>query len=139
MSRTFSEGRAVLELAQTNAEYADAARLFGCAIAARPDFARAIFARSIAERQVDTEELGAAFISLPSKDRLPGIVDGQDRNIRALEAAGWTPATKMWSSYAFDTCSTVSTSLPLGRLCSNFRLQPRLKKQNDKNTTQKSI
>ncbi|HQZ41144.1 MAG TPA: hypothetical protein PLH72_19135 [Vicinamibacterales bacterium] len=113
MSRTFSEGRAVLELAQTNAEYADAARLFGCAIAARPDFARAIFARSIAERQVDTEELGAAFISLPSKDRLPGIVDGQDRNIRALEAAGWTPATKMWSSYAFDTfLLAVSANLP---------------------------
>ena len=104
MSASFyGDARALLDVATTTEDYQKAADLFGCALAARPDFGRAQYDRSRADSLISQGDIDSRYSNFPTKARMAEIADSDARTNRAIQDAGWTPTPRFLNSQGFNT------------------------------------
>ncbi len=101
-ARFYGDGRALLDVATTTEQYQKAADLFGCALAARDDFARAQYDRSRADSLIGQGDIDSQYWNFPTKSRMEEIADSDARRNRELQDAGWTPTPRALNSEGFN-------------------------------------
>ena len=99
----YGDARALLDVATTTADYQKAADLFGCSLAARPDFGRAQYDRSRADSLISQGDIDSRYSNFPTKARMAEIADSDARTSRAIQDAGWTPTPRFLNSQGFNT------------------------------------
>ncbi len=106
----YGQGRAMLDASSTGAGYQKAADLLGCAVEARPDFARAQYDRSRALASITENEVDSTYTSFPTRAALGSITESLAQMHQSLAASGWVVTPRMLNSRGFDQVLTALTS-----------------------------
>ncbi|MEZ5316151.1 MAG: hypothetical protein R2752_02005 [Vicinamibacterales bacterium] len=99
----YGDATRIFDAAATGEDYQKAADLLSCAVAVRPDFARAQYDRSRAASLISQGDLGNDYTSFPTRARVAEIQASYAEMVAVLERGGWTPTTRLLNSYGFNT------------------------------------
>jgi hypothetical protein len=101
-AKFYGDGLAAYNSATTAEQYQKASDLFGCALAARNDFAAAQYERSLADSAISQGDIDSEYSNFPTRSRMAQIANSYSLTNQAILADGWTPTLRRLNSEGFN-------------------------------------
>ncbi len=104
-ARHYTEGRMDYDTANTQEDYAGAAKEFECAVEARPTFSLANYYLSRASQHEKSPQNGESFTSLFSEDTISRVVEREDKAMNGFDRESITLNADLLGNFGWDTYS----------------------------------
>ncbi|MGE0627405.1 MAG: hypothetical protein AB7O43_06225 [Hyphomicrobiaceae bacterium] len=103
-------------LAQTPPEYQNAATLYDCATAVRPNFAIAQRERAQAHADIGRSDRDGRYRSFLGREQIPTAAASQKRTLDVLDREGWWAPPSLLNSYGFNSTLLALVAAQPGQL-----------------------
>jgi hypothetical protein len=104
-ARHYAEGRMQYDTANTQEDYAGAAKEFECAVEARPTFSLANYYLSRSSMHAKSPQNGESFTSLFSEDTISQVVDREDEAMNGFDRESIALNADLLGNFGWDTYS----------------------------------
>ena len=104
-ARHYAQGRMDYDTANTQGDYAGAAKEFECAVEARPTFSLANYYLSRSSQHEKSPQNGESFTSLFSEDTIARVVEREDKAMNGFDRESISLNADLLGNFGWDTYS----------------------------------